>query len=777
MTAPVRFTVVLGAADPAGPGTPAAWSSEVRDATGAVLAGSARRLQALPLDDQDDVLLTFPACHAPLADGAADADVLHALDARTLGRWYANMAGGQASDGMARRFGRYLFELVLGQPVWDAMLAAAAAAPIDLRIACPPEAWALMRLPWELMHDGQHFLAARPGPLVLMSRVVTAPGATATPRVFSPRVLFVVGSLQDDAEVRAGAEYLGLLRRLQALDLTLDSRVLRDATAETLQAEIARFQPSVVHFICHGGFIEGRGALRLLASDPGLPYVDYTAPQLLALLATTDEAGTTRYPPVVVLNACYSATPPVPGDDPVDRLSAAPVFGTGSAVLPTHADTIPLGAELVRGDGINGGPALVVGMGGKVADLACRLFTRQFYQSLLRGNPTWSAAAGRRGAFTHGFDPLDSVDWAMPVVFVEASAELAVDPAELDMARRRETAARQFRRQSDPPAFCGRFAFFDQWRQLTSPASTPARRLLAISMSAFDADRQLGGTRLLEELAVSAVHAGHVPILRTYNSKSGSPERPTDVPAIARELLAAALQTRLNYGLGALTTVPQVLALVQRQQGDATAPLDPAVSTAWLLDQTEAWRLAIQKDLWHVRDEIVAHLGVPAQGSGTPLAVVLLDEVQRYADAAGRFVADLLRAGGLGTPQDPIPVAFTYRKDPNYAGPFEQLRTALDAVSNWAFREELHPLREALTDRSIYLHLLLQRTPPLVPARAVPPQELDEWFALIHEATADGYPSHLKSTAGQLRIALRACRQASVIVEADDEQVLQALEP
>ena len=212
----------------------------MRDPDGLSVAGSERTLEPLPLPDPDDLLLTFPACHAPLAAAAADAADLHALDANTLGRWYANMASGQASDGMPRRFGRYLFELVLGGETWAKVLARAGGAAVDLRLDCPADAWALMRLPWELMHDGQHFLAARPGPLVLMSRQITATVADTAPRSFTPRVLFVIGALQDDAEIRAGAEYLGLLRRLQALDLTLDCRVLRDATAEMLQAARSR---------------------------------------------------------------------------------------------------------------------------------------------------------------------------------------------------------------------------------------------------------------------------------------------------------------------------------------------------------------------------------------------------------------------------------------------------------------------------------------------------------------------------------------------------------
>ena len=766
MTIPVRFVIQMR------PDAAGGWTSDVRDAAGVIVPGSARAIGQLPLPHEDDTPLTFPACGAPLAAGASDANDLHALDASTLGKWYANMASGQASDGMPRRFGRYLFELVLGADTWARILATAGSAAVDLRIDCLADAWVLMRLPWELMHDGVHFLAARPGPLVLMSRQVVATNADATPRAFTPRVLFVIGALQDDAEIRAGAEYLGLLRRLQALDLTLDCRVLRDATAEQLQSAVADFRPSVVHFICHGGFSDGRGALRLLASDPGLPFQDYTAPQLLALLATTDAAGRVSYPPVLVLNACYSATTLPPAPDPMDTLSRVEVFGGGAGVLPTSAGMLPLGAELVAGDGVHGGPALVIGMGGKVADLACRLFTRQFYQSLLRGDPTWSAAAGRRGAFTHGFDPHDTVDWATPVVFIEASATLTVDAQELEAARKRESAARQFRRHSDPLAFCGRLRFFDQWREATTPPPRGTRRLLGIAMSDTDTEKQLGGSRLLEELAVAAIHAGHVPCLRVHSQ--ASPERPTDIAGVVREILAAAMATRLHFGLPAHTWSSQVLELTKSLKGRA-ADVHPSVDVAYSLNEAEGFRTALQMDLWSLRDEVVAQLGVAGAHQGPALAVVLLDEIQRYAGAAGRFIVDLLRAGGLGTEQDPIPVAFTYRKDLNYAEPYEQVRKALDAVSNWAIREELHPLREAISDRSIYLHLLLHRAQPLVFSPSLALLDVDRFYNSIHRATAAGYPSQFREKAEPLNNVLLTLQDVNVVVRATDEDVLSQL--
>jgi hypothetical protein len=291
-------------------------------------------------------------------------------------------------------------------------------------------------------------------------------------------------------------------------------------------------------------------------------------------------------------------------------------------------------------------------------------------------------------------------------------------------------------------------------------------------MSETDREKRVGGSRLLEELAVAAIHAGHVPCLRVH--QEGSPERPSDLSGIAREIVGVAVNVRLKFGLDPQTWRPQVAEL-QRHIKGLDADLLPAVEAALDIGDADAFRTALQLDLWRIRDEIVAHVPPPAGMSGKPLVVVLLDEVQRYAGAAGRFVADLLRAGGLGTDRDPIPVAFTYRKDHNYAEPFEQVRRAIEAVSNWAYHEELQPLSEARTDRSIYLHLLLHRTPPLVPSPHLKWADLDEWFEIIHDATGAGYPSQLKSTALPLKVALRACQKASVIVEADDEQVLKAL--
>ena len=192
--------------------------------------------------------------------------------------------------------------------------------------------------------------------------------------------------------------------------------------------------------------------------------------------------------------------------------------------------------------------------------------------------------------------------------------------------------------------------------------------------------------------------------------------------------------------------------------------MHPSVDDAFAINEAEGFRTALQMDLWRLRDEVVAQLGTPGGRQGRALAVVLLDEVQRYAGAAGRFIVDLLRSGGLGTEQDPIPVAFTYRKDLNYAEPYEQVRKALDAVSNWAIREELQPLREAVSDRSIYLHLLLHRAQPLVFSPTLALLDVDRFYNSIHRATASGYPSQFREKAEPLNNVLLTLQDVNVVV-------------
>src|ERR1700760_573508 len=71
---------------------------------------------------------------------------------------------------------------------------------------------------------------------------------------------------------------------------------------------------------------------------------------------------------------------------------------------------------------VSAGVPMVVGMSGEVADSACRLFTRRFYEALLQGESVAAATAeGRRAGLT-GADPYHTVDWAFPSLLLSECA-------------------------------------------------------------------------------------------------------------------------------------------------------------------------------------------------------------------------------------------------------------------------------------------------------------------------------------------------------------------
>jgi len=205
------------------------------------------------------------------------------------------------------------------------------------------------------------------------------------------------------------------------------------------------------------------------------------------------------------------------------------------------------------------------------------------------------------------------------------------------------------------------------------------------------------------------------------------------------------------------------------------AVLHPEIEDLLAFDDTPgAIRAALQRDLRAMRDEVAATLSAAALATA-PRVVVLIDDLHRYGAAAVSLIEQLVTSDGLGTPDDPIPLIFTYCKDAARAQTFEALRRSLDRVSGWAVREELHPLREALIDRSVYLHLLLHRQPPIVPSGRGASQDLEAWLSGIHTVT-EGYPSQLHSSAADVTAVLRLAATLGPFIEGNDEQVLRALE-
>jgi hypothetical protein len=395
--------------------------------------------------------------------------------------------------------GRYLFTTLLGHALWQEIVDLALEAKdatVELAFVHNAEHRWLHGLPWEMMcGDTQgaaaKFLVAGRKPSVIFTRLVPVDEQNygkLEQADYPPRVLFVLGQKLGDESIRPGAEIIGLLRRLRSAGRSIHRRILQEANLDSLKNAVKSFRPHVVHFICHGQEDGGKGYLTLMRdADDGAPGPDREQFKLCHADNILDALRAAKLPIVIVLSACYSAT---------GRLEMG------------HMP--PLAAELVEK-----GVPIVLGMSGRVADRACRLFTRRFGESLVSGDSLARAAIeARLTAHSRGADPAASVDWAFPTIFMasQVQADFALVPAAPAVPAVPPVITVDDRIRSlgldREPVFCAREEFFNAYYAMLEDRSAGA--FLGI-YTKNDANK-LGKTRLIQELAAQAVRDGHLPV-------------------------------------------------------------------------------------------------------------------------------------------------------------------------------------------------------------------------------------------------------------------------
>jgi len=552
--------------------------------------------------------------------------------------------------GRAAEVGHYLFSVLFGDD-WPKVVELAEqhnATIIEVALTWSRDARELMRLPWELLHDGNHYLGTSAGNfLVTVTRVVVGTTQPTPELPACPRVLFVVGSRVTDAMVRPGTEMLALLREVKATGRRVQHRILEDATAKRLGHAIATYQPHIVHFVCHGGrHPDGTGYLRLRSDEPERDTDDYTASQVLEQLRI---AG--KPPAVVMLSSCDTAGSGVDGS----RLRS---FGGPELAAPFAVD-------LVRND-----VPVVLAMAGTVSDRACRVFTRTFARALAAGESLISATAeARRLAFSDALGPA-SVEWALPAMFFGEK----VDPDALHCAE--DPDAGKFEnwvsmlRLTRKPVFAAREPFFDSfWSMLptrqgcltgwerTRDHKGPGVLAICVSESA----NGVGKTRLLEEFGRAALENGHLPLLIATGKDQ---EPPGDLPSLAREI-SNAMRDLGNRVLGlesAHGTQLRRLAKANLDAPEQSPDLHDDVREAFDLGMASALHQALLLD----SDAILraARLKYGTTFSVQSRLIMLLDNLGKQCtpllqklvearDAFGPF--------GAGSEERPVPVVMTVK--------------------------------------------------------------------------------------------------------------------
>jgi len=609
------------------------------------------------------------------------------------------------------------------------------------------------------------------------------------------KVLFVVGSAEDDPRIRPGAECLGLLQRLcgRGRDLSLNSHILLRASSQEIEDELASFQPSVVHFICHGALENHRGYLTLMAEDKREEII-LGASELRSLLT---RSGASQ-PPIVVLNACYSASV----DAPDEMLPGRPTQENAS-----------LAAELVCS-----GLPIVIAMGGEIADHACRIFTWRFYETLLTGGCVIRATTeGRWAGITHQGGSTRSIDWACPTLFMSDGVSDDILIADNAAARKRVQVARDFLNTNNPPFFCDRLEIVEKdYRQLLMFDSHGTKGVLAIEAQQFIDPEQPqkvmrpGRSRLLTELAARAVRDGHIPCLvhfhgpRPYQNQEQGP--PTSLPELIVALLDAIYTTWMRFelahvpgdrllrlleellALGALpatacysdeedardayrSRIRRINAQLRERAGQVPLPLD-----------REQVGIRLRSDLRTLARAVREHY--PDRPDALP--VVLLDDVHRFDAAAGDLLA-LLTRYGLGSSDLSVPVILSFfsaqYEQPEYSGALRPIREFLHTNRQFVTHVLLQPFATDAHAGGPYLpyqQYLLHYTPPLVCGRKIDQPQRDRYkksfFLKLHKMVR-GMPSRLALEEANDDIAalIDLAREFDLLEDASNEDILNAV--
>ena len=542
-------------------------------------------------------------------------------------------------------FGRYLATTLLNQTAWEAIDAIAQDQPIELALCSHARERELARLPWEMMYGTYNFLVAETRRPVAVTRLITSVDRSQRQVSLDPlpsplKVLFVVGNDLRNARIRPGAEYLNLLRRLEAQGiLNFQSRILLAATGQHLEDEVKSWRPSVVHFICHGGYDEQQGGfLELTPEDERDPHSCFFAPELLPRL-TPDNLR-----PLVFLNACY----------------------TGSATTLAYA---PLAIEMVQG-----GLPIVVAMVGSVADRACRLFTRRFYEALLTGGSIVEATAlGRRASFVQLNGHQANVDWIFPTLFLAegVSPGITVDTQSQESWLNLQRIANTYYNVRNYPMFCDRLVFIEKYQRLISSSDDSIGfKVLAVEDLSQEKRSKYGKTCLLRELAARAVRDGHIPcLLAEPFPQSGAPLTPLEV---GEKLVRAINETYRHFDLpppldqdGSVAYEFYLLRAVG-PGSQASASLSPLVRQTLQMHNDRVDHIAVIAAALYA--DLLNFVNKARERYPGAKMLLLVDDVHAFGvhpanqAALDLFLRYLLIPDCLLRPGDPFRVIFTYSR-------------------------------------------------------------------------------------------------------------------
>ncbi|GIL16006.1 MAG: hypothetical protein BroJett039_11790 [Chloroflexota bacterium] len=309
----------------------------------------------------------------------------------------------------ARAFGKKLYDAVFADEIKIAYLSSVGIAAsqnaglrVRLRLNETPE---LAYAPWEILHDGQDFLAFSPQFTLVRYLELRQPLKSFAAQA-ALRVLFILSSPRDDEPLDLAREWARLQDALaDAVSAGLvEIELLEHASLTNLQEQLGKAQYHILHFSGHGMFDARaaadapQGKLVFVNEDGRRQVVD--ALELGRLFKAHDSLR------LVVLNACEGA-----------RADTGNVFAGAAQTLIEKA--VPA----------------VIAMQFPITDEAAQTFSRALYgafaDSFESGFQLETALSRARLAMQRS-----GLEWATPVLFSRQDENLFTLPA-LDDAQKR----------------------------------------------------------------------------------------------------------------------------------------------------------------------------------------------------------------------------------------------------------------------------------------------------------------------------------------------------
>ncbi|WP_157756855.1 CHAT domain-containing protein [Plantactinospora sp. KBS50] len=649
--------------------------------------------------------------------------------------------------GDLENYGRLLFDAVLA-PMWGALRNAAppAGEVIEVAVTVTPEDPPMCSVLWELLHDGTAFLVTHPNLDIAVTRRIPS-SAPEPARISAPaRVLFAIGADLYDPEVRAGAEFMGLMRELEPTGARISAIVVDRCSPARLSEAVRRHRPDVVQIIAHGHRDSGGTPAVLMRPDddgPDATAQRVSAEQLYACVSTGP-----RVPPVMVVAACQSGA-----------LSA-------SLGLPLAQNLVGLGIPVV------------LAMAGSVTDQACRLFTQRFGSVLAGGGSLLQAVTDARlAAYRRSSGPPSStIDWALPSVFLTDRVPHDYQPVRTPGGAKVSELVQKYD-FAEGPVFCGRVELFDLYEQLTG--EQPLNALAVYSQGLLG----LGKTRIIREFGIRALHDGHVPCVVDLDGQ----DRPTDPRRFAEVMLWSVIRARRVCGLQPPAHTPALVSLLQG--GHSPELRLPSKWRDWrlkvgeVLAQTRARDEPLDLDLLaasitadlltlieDARDDDDSHIGPDGR------VLVLFDSVDQWGDTAELVTRGLLTTHGLGDEDEPIPVLLAFRaaggaQDACFAEFIERARSR-----RWLRAIPIEPFVEGKEEDLAYRWTLLNANPrvaPPVSEQVYAVVKNDGQWRNVFRLVTDRLPGNLASL--KFYGAVQVLLELDELVAGDDTEALAAL--